>query len=199
VTARDRDPDIAVEGELGRIGGREDTTPAQALAERTSPDEAAAFVEATGVDILAPNLGNLHRMPDDSSAIDLDLVRAISLAADRALALHGGSGVEQGLLRAAAEAGIAKVNVSSRVTRALAGGIRATWDARPDELDAPISNNERHASVVIAAAPGRGRVDESGRPASGAGRGTLPRDNPWHARRVRDGARAGRRRRGPGT
>jgi fructose-bisphosphate aldolase class II len=133
--ARARNPDIAVEGELGRIGGREDTTPEQALAERTSPDEAAAFVEATGVDILAPNLGNLHRMPDDSSAIDLDLVRAISLAADRALALHGGSGVEQGLLRAAAEAGVAKVNVSSRVTRALAGGIRATWDARPDELD----------------------------------------------------------------
>jgi fructose-bisphosphate aldolase class II len=133
--ARSKDPDIAVEGELGRIGGREDTTDAQALAERTDPDDAADFVGSTGIDILAPNLGNLHRMPDDSSIVDLELVRAISSAADRPIALHGGSGIEQRLLRAAAGAGVAKVNISSRVTRALAGGIRATWDARPDELD----------------------------------------------------------------
>jgi ketose-bisphosphate aldolase len=133
--AREIDPGIAVEAELGRIGGREDTDPDRAWATRTTPDDAAAFVAATDVDVLAPNLGNLHRMPDDSTRLDLERIRAIADATDRPLALHGGSGVDQAQLRAAIEAGVGKVNVSSRVTRALASGIRATWDADPDELD----------------------------------------------------------------
>lgn len=133
--ARACDPTIGVEAELGRIGGREDTDPDVAWAERTTPDEAAAFVDATGIDMVAPNLGNLHRMPDDSTRLDLAQVRAIAAATGRPIALHGGSGIDTAQLRAAVAAGIGKVNVSSRVTRALAGGIRATWAERPDELD----------------------------------------------------------------
>lgn len=133
--ARRRDPDLAVEGELGIIGGREDTTLDDAWATRTSPAEAARFVDATDVDVLAPNLGNLHRMPDDSVRLDLDQVRAIAEATGRPIALHGGSGIDQAQLRAAIAAGVGKVNVSSRVTRAMAAGIRATWAERPDELD----------------------------------------------------------------
>jgi len=133
--ARACDPEIAVEAELGRIGGREDTDPAVAVAERTTAADAAAFVGATDIDVLAPNLGNLHRMPDDSVTLDLGQIRAIADATDRPIALHGGSGIDQAQLRAAVAAGIGKVNVSSRVTRALAAGIRATWAERPDELD----------------------------------------------------------------
>ncbi len=133
--ARGTDPGIAVEAELGRIGGREDTDPADAWATRTSPDEAEAFVTATGIDVLAPNLGNLHRMPDDSVRLDLERIRAIAEAADRPIALHGGSGIDQSQIRAAIEAGVGKVNISSRVTRALAAGIRATWEDDPDQLD----------------------------------------------------------------
>ena len=133
--ARARDAGIAFEAELGVIGGREDTSPATALETRTTPDEAARFVGATDIDVIAPNLGNLHRMPDDSTALDLEQIRAIAAATDRPIALHGGSGIDQAQLRAAIAAGIGKVNISSRVTRAVAAGIRATWDADPDELD----------------------------------------------------------------
>ena len=133
--ARAADADLAVEGELGIIGGREDTDPEDAWAARTTHEEATRFVDATDIDVLAPNLGNLHRMPDDSVRLDLDQVRAIADATDRPIALHGGSGIDQAQLRAAIEAGIGKVNVSSRVTRAMAAGIRATWADRPDELD----------------------------------------------------------------
>jgi fructose-bisphosphate aldolase class II len=80
-------------------------------------------------------LGNLHRMPDDSVTLDLGQIRAIAGATDRPIALHGGSGIDQAQLRAAVAAGIGKINVSSRVTRALAAGIRATWAERPEELD----------------------------------------------------------------
>lgn len=126
---------IGVEAELGRIGGREDTTPEDAWASRTTAADAATFVEATDIDVIAPNLGNLHRMPDDSVRLDLAQIAAIAEATRRPVALHGGSGIDQGQLRAAIEAGIGKVNISSRVTRALAAGIRATWDDDPDQLD----------------------------------------------------------------
>ena len=112
--ARARDPGIAFEAELGVIGGREDTTPEAALAARTTPDEAARFVAATDIDVLAPNLGNLHRMPDDSTELDLAQIAAIAAATDRPIALHGGSGIDQAQLRAAIDAGIGKVNIVAR-------------------------------------------------------------------------------------
>jgi ketose-bisphosphate aldolase len=133
--ARRAGEDVAVEAELGHIGGRGDTDPDEAWATRTTPEEAAAFVAATDVDVLAPNLGNLHRMPDDSTRLDLEHIRAIADATARPLALHGGSGIDQAQLRAAIEAGVGKVNVSSRVTRALAAGIRAAWADDPEQLD----------------------------------------------------------------
>jgi fructose-bisphosphate aldolase class II len=105
------------------------------MATRTTPHAAAGFVAATDIDVLAPNLGNLHRMPDDSTQLDLDWIRSIAEACGRPLALHGGSGIDQAQLAEAIDAGIAKINVSSRVTRALAAGIRATWLDDPEELD----------------------------------------------------------------
>jgi tagatose 1,6-diphosphate aldolase GatY/KbaY len=151
--ARDRDTGIAVEAELGRIGGREDTDPAMAIAERTTPDEAAAFVDATDVDVLAPNLGNLHRMPDDSVTLDLEQIRAIAEGIARPIALHGGSGIDQAQLRAAVAAGIGKINISSRVTRALAAGIRTTWAERPEELDLRRFLGAGREAIVMMAAP----------------------------------------------
>lgn len=132
--ARRRDG-VGVEAELGIIGGREDTDPAAAMAATTRPQEAAAFVAETGIDIIAPALGNLHRMPDDSTRLDVGLVREIAAATDLPIALHGASGIARDQLPDLVRAGIAKVNVSSRVSRALAAGIRASWAADPDELD----------------------------------------------------------------
>ena len=128
-------------GHRGRGGARASSaagrtpSPEAARASRTTPDEAARFVAATDIDVIAPNLGNLHRMPDDSTELDLEQIRAIAAATDRPIALHGGSGIDQAQLSAAIAAGIGKVNISSRVTRALAAGIRSTWAADPDQLD----------------------------------------------------------------
>jgi ketose-bisphosphate aldolase len=126
----------AVEGELGYIGGREDSTLDQARAAMASPEQAADFVAATGIDVLAPAIGSLHRMPVDSIELDADAIRRVAEACERPLALHGGSGVRRDQLRAVIDAGIAKVNISSQVGRAFATGIRQFWDAEPDEVDA---------------------------------------------------------------
>src|SRR4051794_5198535 len=57
-------PSILVEGEVGDIGsGSKIHDAARDLAKyRTSPDEAMEYVDSTGVDILAPAVGNMHGM-----------------------------------------------------------------------------------------------------------------------------------------
>src|ERR1700733_7049528 len=57
-------PEILVEGEIGDIGtGSEIHETAPDLSKGlTSPQQAKEFVEATGIDILAPAVGNMHGM-----------------------------------------------------------------------------------------------------------------------------------------
>lgn len=124
-----------VEAELGMIGGSESSTIDDARRATTLPADAARFVDSTDVDFLAPALGSLHRMPDDSVTLDVSVIASLAAAARRPLALHGGSGVVRGQLRALITAGVGKVNISSRVGRAFATGIQAVWDADSTMLD----------------------------------------------------------------
>jgi ketose-bisphosphate aldolase len=126
---------VAVEAELGYIGGREDTTLRQARSAVTTAEEAASFVAATGIDILAPAIGSLHRMPEESVDLEVAIVRRIAAACGRPLALHGGSGIKRSQLPELIAAGVVKVNISSQVSRALAAGIQQTWQADAAQLD----------------------------------------------------------------
>lgn len=134
-TARGTDVRPAVEAELGVIAGSESTDLETARAGRAAPERCRWFVDATGIAILAPAIGNLHRMPDDSVELDLDHLAAVAAAARVALALHGGSGVVRAQLPGAIAAGVAKVNLSSRVGQALAAGIREHWASEPGDRD----------------------------------------------------------------
>jgi ketose-bisphosphate aldolase len=126
---------IAVEGELGVISGSEAMTLDKARTMLTTPAEGAAFVEATGVHVMAAAIGTLHRMPEDSVELDPEVVRRMADACRRPLALHGGSGVKRGQLPELVAAGIGKVNISSRVSRAMAEGIRLAWEAEGGRSD----------------------------------------------------------------
>src|SRR5215475_2037516 len=56
-------PAILAEGEIGDIGtGSEIKEAVQGDHKLTTPEEARQFVEATGIDILAPAVGNMHGM-----------------------------------------------------------------------------------------------------------------------------------------
>jgi len=126
---------VAVEGELGVIGGSEDTDPDAAARLVVEPAKAAAYAVATGIDIIAPALGNLHRMPDDSTRLDVGLVRDIAAATGLPIALHGASGIARDQLPELVAAGITKVNISSRMSRALAAGIRESWANDGEAVD----------------------------------------------------------------
>jgi fructose/tagatose bisphosphate aldolase len=135
IVERARLRQVSVEGELGVIGARGATEAGAALDARPTPEATADFVRRTGIDVVAPALGTIHGMPDDSVTLDLEHLAAVGRTCGAPIALHGASGLDLETIRAAIAVGVAKVNISSRITRALALGIRSYWETAPDELD----------------------------------------------------------------
>src|SRR3984885_8388468 len=92
-------PAILVEGEIGNIGtGSEihESMPDHSK-DLTSPEQARQFVESTGIDILAPAVGNTHGMLQTmvqgsvKKRLDIARIRDIKRASRSLLTLHGGS------------------------------------------------------------------------------------------------------------
>ncbi|WP_308798234.1 class II fructose-bisphosphate aldolase [Agromyces silvae] len=103
---------VLVEAELGEVGGKDGV---HAPGVRTDPGDARAFVAATGVDWLAVAVGTSHAMTTREAAVDSDLIARIAAATRVPLVLHGSSGLPDEQLRAAVEAGMAKINVSTHL------------------------------------------------------------------------------------
>lgn len=125
---------VGLEGELGRIGGKEDGHEAQGRL--TEPADVGRFVEESGVDALAAAFGNVHQMAAREAVLDLGLVERVSTLARRPLVLHGGSGVPFAALRGVIARGVAKVNIGTELQRCFTRTLRETLAARPDEADA---------------------------------------------------------------
>jgi fructose-bisphosphate aldolase, class II len=123
---------VAVEAELGEVGGKDGVHAAGA---RTHPGEAAAFVAETGVDALAVAVGTSHAMQSRIASIDHALVTALAEAVDVPLVLHGSSGLPDSELRSAVESGMTKVNISTHLNGLFTRSIRASLDAAPDVVD----------------------------------------------------------------
>lgn len=135
-------PDIVVEGELGFIGKSSklrDELPEGVSIDREdlpTPEQAKEFVDKTGVDLLAPAVGNMHGMfkKADNPDLQIDLIRDIREAAGVPLVLHGGSGVTDGDFREAIKAGISVVHVSTEIRVAWRETLEKTLKEKPDEL-----------------------------------------------------------------
>jgi fructose-bisphosphate aldolase class II len=147
-----------VEAELGEIGGKDG---AHAPGVRTDPDEAASFVERTGVDGLAVAVGSSHAMTAATAVLDLDLIARLADRLPVPLVLHGSSGVPVPTLRAAVAAGIRKVNVgtalnvgyTARVRQFLADDATVT---DPRKYLTPARDAVRDAVLNLATAVGHG-------------------------------------------
>lgn len=140
--AKTINPAIVVEGELGYIGSASEVRkeiPAGAAIhpeDLTKPEEAKRFVEATGVDMLAPAVGNIHGMfahaPDP--ALNIARIREIKEVVHVPLVLHGGSGNTDEDFVAAINAGIGMIHISTELRVAWRRGLEASLKAHPDEV-----------------------------------------------------------------
>lgn len=110
---------LSVEGELGTIGqndpGSHYVAPEEII--YTKPEEAAMFVEATGVDSLAIAIGTSHGIypADKAPKLRLDLLEAIKDTVGIPLVLHGGSNNPEWEIGQSVHLGINKINISSDI------------------------------------------------------------------------------------
>lgn len=128
-----REQGIAIEGEIGIVGGKDGAVTSTET--YTDPSEAVLFVKETGVDMLAVAIGTEHGMIDQHAVLDLTRLDALSRAVDIPLVLHGSSGVRHELIPEVVRRGITKINVATQLNAAYTHAIRTTLDEAPGITD----------------------------------------------------------------
>jgi ketose-bisphosphate aldolase len=119
---------VAVEAEVGElplgVAGDSRCSHAGTL---TVPATAAAFVAATGVDLLAVSVGNAHIRTSGADGLDLLLLEQIHRRVPVPLVLHGGTGIDRSALRQAIMLGVAKVNFGTYLKQRYLQAMRAAF------------------------------------------------------------------------
>ncbi len=140
--AKSINPDILVEGELGYIGQSSkllDKAPEGAAIDSASMptgEQALEFVKATGIDLLAPAVGNIHGMFKNAPNPNLNISRIseIKEAVGIPLVLHGGSGIRDDDFKKAIQAGISVVHISTEMRLAWRKSLAEKLSGNPEEL-----------------------------------------------------------------
>jgi fructose-bisphosphate aldolase class II len=151
-------PNIVIEGEIGYIGSNSEIVVERPEASFTmsTPEEAVRFVTETGIDVLAPAVGNMHGLLASMAAgterkhLNIELIAQIKTAImaagggqgnGRFMTLHGGSGTENADFTAAARAGMTIIHVSSELRlawrRGVELGLKDPNEIAPYKLVAP--------------------------------------------------------------
>lgn len=127
---------VAVEAEIGRIGGTEDDmTVDEKEATFTVPKEAEAYVNATGVDTLAIAIGTAHGVYKGEPKLDFERLSEIKELVTLPLVLHGASGVPDESIKEAIRRGICKVNIATELKLPMAKAIQKCFEKNPKEND----------------------------------------------------------------
>ena len=140
--ARASGREVLVEGELGFIGQSSkilDGIPEGVSLDSknlTDPEKAKEFVLETGVDMLAPAVGNIHGMMRGGvdPKLDIERIRKISDLVKIPLVLHGASGNSEDDLRKAIENGMPIVHINTELRVAYKQGIMRSLQENPEEV-----------------------------------------------------------------
>ncbi|MFD4422204.1 class II fructose-bisphosphate aldolase [Agromyces sp. NPDC058484] len=139
-------PEVALEAELGSIGGKEDEIGPD-HASNTDPNQVGHFVEAVQCDMLAVSVGNVHGYAPDAR-IDFDLLADVRSASSVPLVVHGGSGLPAEQLGRLHEFGVVKVNVASDLRNAMIRTFGEAYAANPDEVSLIRVSKEAVAAIA---------------------------------------------------
>ena len=99
----------------------------------STPEGAAAFVAATGIDTFAAAIGNLHGKYPVPKQLDLELLQRIRDAIPCSISLHGGSGTPGHFFESAVKIGVTKININSDMRVAYRQTLDRILAENPDE------------------------------------------------------------------
>ena len=123
---------ISVEGELGTIGGKEET---QSEIKYTEVSDAEEYVLRTGVDSLAIGVGTAHGVYKGVPHIAVDRIEEIAAKINTPLVLHGASGLSDEVIIACIKAGISKINFATQLRQAFTQGLKEGIAENPEAFD----------------------------------------------------------------
>lgn len=138
--ARKKNKLIQVEGELGYLATESSKVYKKKIvvdpASLTKPHEAARFVKETGIDRLAPAVGNLHGIAANRPQIDFALIKKIRAAIPNRVALvfHGGSGNNPAVFKKVITLGFTNIHISTELRLAYRKGLEQSLKSQPDEV-----------------------------------------------------------------
>jgi fructose-bisphosphate aldolase, class II len=154
-----------VEGEIEAITGVEDDLGSDEESKRQSLDVSLNFIEATGVDVFAPSIGNAHGIYTSAPELDGQRVTDIVEATGIPIALHGGSGMTDAQFQDLIARGCAKVNISTALKIAyMKGNLEYLRDAEArDSWDPPSLFRHVHGDVIALVTGLVGRFGSAGK------------------------------------
>ena len=140
--AKKINPEIVVEAELGFIGKSskvlEEIPFGVKITEEflTKAEEAKEFVERTGIDLIAPAVGNIHGMLKGGKdpALNIERIREIRKSVGIPLVLHGGSGNSADDFTDAISGGVSIVHISTEIRVAYRRALQLSLQENPDEV-----------------------------------------------------------------
>src|SRR3989338_6042281 len=127
--AKSKNPNIIVEGELGYVRG-ESKIQKEIIKikteDLTEPEEAEKFVRETGVDMLAPAVGNIHGIVANAPKLDFQRIANIKKAVgdNIYLVLHGGSGMSETDFKNSITSGISLIHINTEIRVAFTESLR---------------------------------------------------------------------------
>jgi ketose-bisphosphate aldolase len=135
-------PSVLVEGEIGDIGTGSEihNTMRDESRSLTTPEEARQFVASTGIDVLAPAVGNMHGMVrsmvqgKEKKRLNIQRIDEIKKATGVFLTLHGGSGTDDADFRNAIAAGINIIHINTELRVAWRRSLEDSLKHHPNEV-----------------------------------------------------------------
>lgn len=130
---------LTCEGELDHIGGSSEVHQGSAGEEAakipmTEPEKAAEFVKATGVNIFAAFIGNVHGLYlGQEKKLDIERLKKIAESTGVFLSLHGSSGIPEEQVKEAIQNGIVKVNLNTEIRQAYKDTLEKVLHKNPEE------------------------------------------------------------------
>ncbi len=113
---------VPVEGELGYVPGveGEDAERHPGEVAYTTPEQAGAYVEQSGVDFLAVSIGTVHGRMKGEPRLDFQRLQQINEVLGIPLVIHGGTGLSDDQFRQLIANGVAKINYYTALSDAAA-------------------------------------------------------------------------------
>ena len=109
---------VAVEAEMAPLQGvAGELASAPEVIPVTNPLHAEAFVEQTGIDALAVNVGQAHLHGREEVALNLSVLSELNNVVKVPMVLHGATSVRRTDLQAAIQLGVRKINFGSILKR----------------------------------------------------------------------------------